>query len=349
MAEADGGASSTMPHKHNPCARLARAPARGTCARTRPSSSRAPCRSTSARPAPGTRSGTRSRRRSRDRRRGRGDPRLARRARGGRRAHAREHDATTCPRSGAARRSSGRLPRRGRGVRRPRPRALPRMSGTVVLCGSLGSTSAMWDPQLPALQDAARAVEHPGHGGAPVPDVRSIAISPRACSTMRERLLVRRLSLGGAVGMRLAATRRIASTSSCSPAPARSASPRRGRARAAIVRSTASARRRRVLARWFTPAFGESPVPRVPRTPPIPRAMRAAARRSRAGRPRRARRNRGADARDRRREDDPSTPPPVVEARRRHSGRALRGDRERRAPRERRTAGEFNRLLEEHL
>ena len=46
---------------------------------------------------------------------------------------------------------AGGLPRCGRHIRRPCARALPRMSGTVVLCGSLGSTSAMWDPQLPAL------------------------------------------------------------------------------------------------------------------------------------------------------------------------------------------------------
>ena len=190
--EAEGGGSSTMPHKRNPTRAIARRRLRArTCVRTRPCS-RTAVTSTSARPAPGTRSGMRSRRaRARRRRRG-GDPRcldglqvdaermranLSRRssrnasrsrsrrssARAG--AHRRRRDVRRRRPASRARRhldaagstscSTRRLSRRGRRVRRPRPRALPRMSGTVVLCGSLGSTSAMWDPQLPALDRAA--------------------------------------------------------------------------------------------------------------------------------------------------------------------------------------------------
>src|SRR5260221_9777699 len=49
------------------------------------------------------------------------------------------------------------------------------MSSPVVLCGSLGSTSEMWEPQLPALQGRRVVkVEYPGHGGAPLSDVQTV-------------------------------------------------------------------------------------------------------------------------------------------------------------------------------
>jgi 3-oxoadipate enol-lactonase len=74
---------------------------------------------------------------------------------------------------------------------------------TVVLCGSLGSTAEMWEPQLPVLagRDVV-LVEHPGHGSAPVVDVASV--SDLAARIDTERFAFVGLSLGGAVGMQLA-------------------------------------------------------------------------------------------------------------------------------------------------
>ena len=81
------------------------------------------------------------------------------------------------------------------------------MSGTVVLCGSLGSTSVMWEPQLPALEGRRVVkVEHPGHGGAPVTEAR--AVEDLAAHVLAQTgpgtFSVVGLSLGGAVGMRVA-------------------------------------------------------------------------------------------------------------------------------------------------
>src|SRR5947207_13933452 len=47
----------------------------------------------------------------------------------------------------------------------------PRDAPAVVLSGSLGSTLAMWDPQVPALSERFRVIryDHRGHGGSPVP------------------------------------------------------------------------------------------------------------------------------------------------------------------------------------
>ena len=78
---------------------------------------------------------------------------------------------------------------------------------TVVLCGSLGSTAAMWEPQLPVLADRdVLVVEHPGHGAAPVVDVAGVAgLAARTLKQVGdERFAFVGLSLGGAIGMQLA-------------------------------------------------------------------------------------------------------------------------------------------------
>jgi 3-oxoadipate enol-lactonase len=132
---------------------------------------------------------------------------------------------------------------------------------TVVLVGSLGSTRAMWEPQLPALaaHDVV-AVDHPGHGGellADVADVRDLA--ERVLAHVDGRFSVVGLSLGGAVGMRIAldAPERLDRlVLLCTSA--RFASPEFWHERAASVRergmeSVVDA----VLRRWFTHAFAD--------------------------------------------------------------------------------------------
>src|SRR5205085_9820082 len=105
--------------------------------------------------------------------------------------------------------ASRRLPRLDRRTHRPRPRALPGMTDTVVLCGSLGSTSAMWDAQAPALEGAGfRAVrtDHPGHNGRPLVDVNDLRDLARDAlgQVDADRFHFVGLSLGGAIGMQLA-------------------------------------------------------------------------------------------------------------------------------------------------
>lgn len=88
----------------------------------------------------------------------------------------------------------------------------PDDAAVLVLSNSLGSTVAMWDPQVPALARDLRVVryDHRGHGGSPVPpgpysldDLGADAVA------LLDRLGLERvhwcgLSLGGMVGMWLA-------------------------------------------------------------------------------------------------------------------------------------------------
>lgn len=78
---------------------------------------------------------------------------------------------------------------------------------TVVLLGSLGTTLAMWEPQLPALRGRVVRIDLPGHGGSPVPD-RPVSIGDVGRAVLE---LVGGpasycgLSLGGVVAMWIAA------------------------------------------------------------------------------------------------------------------------------------------------
>lgn len=133
---------------------------------------------------------------------------------------------------------------------------------TVVLAGSLGATSAMWDAQAETLGgfDVVR-IDHPGHGGAPMEDVRDVrALARRVLGIVQaERFSFVGVSLGGAVGMHLAleAPERLerlvlAATS------ARFGSPETWDERIRLVRSGGmEAVADAVLPRWFTPAFGD--------------------------------------------------------------------------------------------
>jgi 3-oxoadipate enol-lactonase len=134
------------------------------------------------------------------------------------------------------------------------------MSETVVLCGSLGLSSAVWEGQAPAL--AGRrvvAVEHPGHGGAPVGDARDMAALARRVldAAGDEPFAFVGLSLGGAIGMRLAldAPGRVERlVLACTSA--RFGEPEQWLERADTVRREGlGSIVDTILGRWFTPAF----------------------------------------------------------------------------------------------
>jgi 3-oxoadipate enol-lactonase len=88
----------------------------------------------------------------------------------------------------------------------------PADAPVVVLSSSLGTTLAMWEPQMPMLAErfAVLRYDHPGHGegrGAPTPhSVEDLARGVLAILDERElaRVSFCGLSLGGAVGMWLA-------------------------------------------------------------------------------------------------------------------------------------------------
>ncbi|HLM35365.1 MAG TPA: alpha/beta fold hydrolase [Gaiellaceae bacterium] len=135
---------------------------------------------------------------------------------------------------------------------------------TVVLCGSLGSSTSMWDPQTPALIGAGLdvvRVEHPGHGGAPVEPVADVAdLAGRVLAHVdAARFSFVGLSLGGAVGMRLAldAPERIDRLALLCTSPS-FAPAEQWRERAALVRAEGlEPIVDAVLARWFAPAFSD--------------------------------------------------------------------------------------------
>jgi len=128
---------------------------------------------------------------------------------------------------------------------------------TVVLCGSLGSTAEMWEPQAGVLADAVR-VEWPGHGAEPVWDPDGIdGLVERVLRAVDGQFSFVGLSLGGAVGMRLAAEHPerverlvLACTS------ARFGEPAQWQERAAVVRAQGlEAIVDAVMARWFGAGF----------------------------------------------------------------------------------------------
>ena len=136
----------------------------------------------------------------------------------------------------------------------------------VVLSGSLGSTLDMWDAQVPALVERFRVLryDHPGHGGSDLLDVRSVAGLAQGVVELLDELGVERasfcgLSLGGAVGMRLAldAPDRLDRLVLCATSM-RFATPEFWDDRAHTVRDQGvEAVADAVLERWFTPGFGD--------------------------------------------------------------------------------------------
>jgi 3-oxoadipate enol-lactonase len=132
---------------------------------------------------------------------------------------------------------------------------------TVVLCGSLGSTAAMWDPQAPALagREVVR-VELPGHGAAPVAEARSVAeLAAHVLDAAPGSFDFVGLSLGGAIGMHLAVSHpgRVERLVLACTSPS-FGEPAAWHERAATVRAQGlEAIVDAVLGRWFTAGFDE--------------------------------------------------------------------------------------------
>ena len=141
----------------------------------------------------------------------------------------------------------------------------PASAPVVVLVGSLGTTMSVWDHQLPALLAWRRVlrVEHPGHGGAEVPEGEgSVEALGRRVVRLLDRLGFAEvdfagLSLGGLVGMWLASRYpgRVRRLALCCTA-ASFAAPEVYLERARQVRAFGTAGIvPAVVARWFTDAF----------------------------------------------------------------------------------------------
>lgn len=132
---------------------------------------------------------------------------------------------------------------------------------TLVLLGGLGTTTAMWEPQLAAFPDA-RALDLPGHDGEPPEgDVSIESIARDVLDRVPGRFSFCGVSLGGMVGIWLGvnAPERVERLLlACTGAKLGSRDDYRARAELVRREGTAAvvdgARER-----WFTPAFRDSP------------------------------------------------------------------------------------------
>jgi len=141
----------------------------------------------------------------------------------------------------------------------------PADAPALLFSSSLGSTLAPWEPQVAALRDRFRVIryDHRGHGRSPVPPgpyrIEDIAADALA---LLDRLGVARthfcgLSLGGMVGLQLAATApdRIDRLVLCCTS-AQLGPPEQWAQRAAAVRAGGTASIAATLVgRWLTPPF----------------------------------------------------------------------------------------------
>jgi len=138
----------------------------------------------------------------------------------------------------------------------------------LLMGGSLGTTLAMWDPQVAELSVRHRLVrfDHRGHGGSPVPDgPYTIAQLGQDVLALMDRLGLARaaycgLSIGGMVGQWLAinAPERIDRlVLICTSAYLPPAEGWHERAAAVRAAGTPEVVADAVLARWFTPGYAE--------------------------------------------------------------------------------------------
>jgi 3-oxoadipate enol-lactonase len=143
----------------------------------------------------------------------------------------------------------------------------PENAPLLVLGSSLGTTSSLWEPQLPVLHEFFRVLryDHRGHGGSPTAtgpftiDDLGADVLELTDSLGVERFSYCGLSLGGMIGMWLAgrAPERVDRLALCCTA-ASFPSPQPWRERAATVRESGTAAiADAVVARWFTHAMAE--------------------------------------------------------------------------------------------
>jgi 3-oxoadipate enol-lactonase len=145
----------------------------------------------------------------------------------------------------------------------------PEKAPVVLLGSSLGTTRAMWAPQIPVLAERFRVVafDHRGHGGSEVP-AGPYAIEDLGGDVVEllNELLVEQaayvgISLGGAVGLWLAenAPARFTRFALLCPPAYPAAGAQMWTDRAAQVRAEGTqAITEATLARWFLPAYAEA-------------------------------------------------------------------------------------------
>jgi 3-oxoadipate enol-lactonase len=137
----------------------------------------------------------------------------------------------------------------------------------VVLGNSLGTTTEMWEPQLPDLTERFRVVryDHRGHGGSPVPpgdyrlDELGADVLAMLDSLELDRVHLGGLSLGGMVAMWIAvnAPERVDRLALLCTS-AKLGPPEMWATRAETVRAQGTAAIAEVMVgRWFTPAYAQ--------------------------------------------------------------------------------------------
>ncbi|MFG2001897.1 3-oxoadipate enol-lactonase [Spirillospora sp. NPDC048911] len=141
----------------------------------------------------------------------------------------------------------------------------PEDAPVVVLGPSLGTSTELWDPQMPELAARWRVLRYdlPGHGGsAPPADAVTVEDLADGVTELLDLLEIDRVayagvSLGGAVGLALAlrAPERVASLILCCTSP-RFGPPEGWHERAERVRREGTGPLAETAAeRWFTPGF----------------------------------------------------------------------------------------------
>jgi 3-oxoadipate enol-lactonase len=129
----------------------------------------------------------------------------------------------------------------------------------LVLSGSLGTTRAMWDPVVPLLKKRydVLAYDHPGHGESPAGARTIEGLAGFALEQLPARFDFCGISLGGMVGIWIAANvpERVERLVLCCTAP-RFAPPENWQQRADLVRAEGMEPLvDMLLERWFTPEF----------------------------------------------------------------------------------------------
>src|SRR6266536_2835249 len=145
----------------------------------------------------------------------------------------------------------------------------PRQAPLLVLAGGLGTTTAMWDPQVGPLASRFRVLRHdlPGHGASPPPD-GPVSVSGIGAAVLAlldvvgaDRAAFCGLSVGGMVGMWLGAEapdrvdRVVLACTGASLGSAAAYAERAALVRAEGTQVTVEGARER----WFTPPFRDSP------------------------------------------------------------------------------------------